>query len=106
MLEAAARRFRKLLMIVRIVGLTRRFNPNPELTMIFEPNTCGRCGKKLDHSKSEWLELSNATGLYCTGGLPDDESQGCFEFGADCAAAILKNSGKLELVGRAARLNA
>ena len=68
-----------------------------------EDDTCIRCGKRLDHAKSVLLELNMRTGLYCTGGVPPDDSQGCFEFGADCAKAILKNGGELVRVGRAAR---
>jgi hypothetical protein len=72
-----------------------------------EDDACIRCGKRIDHNKSAWLELSCATGLYCEpGSVPEDDSQGGFEFGADCARAILKNGGKLVYVGRAARLNA
>lgn len=75
--------------------------------MFIEDDTCGRCGKKLDHAKSAWLELNSHTGLYCVAGtVPEVESQGCFEFGADCARAILKNGGDLVYVGRAARQHA
>jgi hypothetical protein len=72
----------------------------------FEDDCCLRCGRRLDHSKSVWLELNSHTGLYCEAGtVAENESQGGFEFGADCAAAILANGGKLVEVGRAARLN-
>jgi hypothetical protein len=70
-----------------------------------EDDACIRCGKKLDHDKSNWLELNHATSLYCEPGkVPAEESQGGFEFGAACAKAILKNGGKLVRTGRAARL--
>lgn len=72
----------------------------------FDDDCCLRCGKRLDHNKSTWLELNQFTGLYCEPGtVPENESQGEFEFGPDCAKAILKNGGNLVLVGRAARLN-
>lgn len=75
--------------------------------MISEDDTCIRCGKRLDHSKSVWLELNCATSLYCEAGkVPADDSQGGFEFGADCARAVLKNGGKMVRIGRAARINA
>ena len=67
-----------------------------------EDDTCIRCGKLLDHTKSVWLELNMRTGLYCDGGVPDADSQGGFEFGAACARAIIKNGGELVRVGRAA----
>jgi len=72
--------------------------------MITENDTCMRCGKSLNHEASTWLELSFRTGLYAES-VPAEESQGGFEFGSDCARAILKNGGKLTLVGRAARFN-
>lgn len=72
--------------------------------MIQEDDTCMRCGKHLDHNKSVWLELSFKTGLFAENVAPD-ESQGSFEFGANCVRAILGNSGKMVRVGRAARLN-
>lgn len=63
--------------------------------MFREDDTCIRCGKRLDHSKSVWLELNCATGLYCEEAtVPTADSQGCFEFGADCARLILKNGSK------------
>lgn len=73
--------------------------------MIHENDTCIRCGRRIDHSTSKWLELSFKTSLYAES-VPADESQGGFEFGADCARAILKNGGKMVHVGRAARINA
>lgn len=75
--------------------------------MITEDDACQRCGKPLDHANSTWLELNMRTGLYCSSGtVPEEDSQGGFEFGASCARAILKNGGKMVHVGRAARMNA
>jgi len=59
-------------------------------------DTCERCGKPLDHSRSVWLELSFRSGRYAES-VPPEESQGFFEFGADCARAILKNNGNMGL---------
>lgn len=75
------------------------------MAFIHEDDTCIRCGKRLDHDKSVWLELSFRTGLYAES-VPVEESQGGFEFGADCARAILKNGGEMVRIGRAARANA
>jgi len=69
-----------------------------------QDDTCRRCGRKIDHSRSAWLELSWLTGLYAES-VDAAESQGSFEFGADCARAILANGGRLEFVGRAKGMN-
>ena len=70
----------------------------------FADDTCLRCGKKIDHVQSAWLELNNRTGLYCAPGtVPADDSQGGFEFGSSCAKAILKNGGEMVTVGIAKR---
>lgn len=71
---------------------------------MYEDDACIRCGKKLDHGKSLWLELNFTTGLYCVEGtVPGNESQGGFEFGAACGKAILRNGGKCIRIGRALR---
>lgn len=63
---------------------------------------CERCGKLLDNVI--WLELDMETGKYHEDGfVAEDKSQGCFPFGPDCAAAVLKAGGKLKRIGAAAR---
>lgn len=65
---------------------------------------CERCGKPLDRSTAVMLELNCTTGLYSkAGSVPEDESQGGFFFGPDCAAAVLKAGGKNRRIGVAAR---
>lgn len=57
---------------------------------------CIRCGEKLDPKKMVWLELNQVTGRYHKPGeVPEDKSQGAFEFGAACARRVLKNGGRL-----------
>jgi hypothetical protein len=54
---------------------------------------CQNCGKKLDPAKAVWLELSNRSGNYyfvteSGPNLPEEESQGGFPFGKDCALNV------------------
>ena len=64
---------------------------------------CGRCGERLNKRKAVWLELDGRTNIYypvSLGSRPD--SQGCFEFGVDCARAVLANGGRNVRIGRLA----
>lgn len=64
--------------------------------------TCERCHKPIDKKKAVWLELNCVTGLYVKPGtIPENESQGCFAFGPDCAKAVEKNPGDWEYIGLA-----
>lgn len=58
-----------------------------------EPLQCQRCQKWLRPGTEVWLELDWQTGLwYAAGEVSDEQSQGCFPFGAACARAALKNT--------------
>jgi len=48
---------------------------------------CERCGKPITADTTVWLEMRISTGRYVpeTTVLPDDDNQGCFPFGSDCA---------------------
>lgn len=54
-------------------------------------NCCNNCGKKLNPEKTIWLEYSITDGcVYHTDEFPQGhESQGCFEFGTDCAKKVV-----------------
>ncbi len=55
---------------------------------------CERCGERLAPANAVALELNTYTGLYSEPGtVPEDESQGLFDFGAACARSVLKNGG-------------
>jgi hypothetical protein len=57
---------------------------------------CVRCGKSFKNENIVVLELNNLTSEYYTPGeVPEDQSQGTFEFGATCAAILLARSAKL-----------
>jgi hypothetical protein len=47
---------------------------------------CYHCGKKL--KAVVHLELNNSTGEFGSYGWDEDESQGWFDFGPDCAAKL------------------
>lgn len=64
--------------------------------------TCERCGAMLC-GEAVWLELNTVTGRYSKGPVPEDESQGCFPFGRDCANRVLKNGGRCNGVQRRTR---
>lgn len=58
--------------------------------------TCERCGAPLNEGRAVWLEMSTKTGKYTDPvkhPLPEDESQGCFPFGKDCAVHQLGDEG-------------
>jgi hypothetical protein len=47
------------------------------------------------------LELNFNTSLYSKPGeVPEDESQGCFDFGAACARRVLKQGGECDYVSK------
>ena len=52
---------------------------------------CQRCGRTLEPDQIVWLELDQRTDTYVDPAIvrvPDEQSQGCFPFGADCAALL------------------
>jgi len=56
-----------------------------------KPGTCLLCGKTLDMNKAVWLEMRCDDGSFLTpGAVPQDQSQGAFEFGPTCAKRALK----------------
>ena len=61
------------------------------------PTFCEKCGKKLLKNKDiVSLELDTRDNTYHLPELneiPTEFSQGCFDFGKDCAKTILKNKG-------------
>jgi len=62
---------------------------------------CTRCNELLIESRMVWLELSTMTGLYTDPAkvsISEDESQGCFAFGRDCARRVLKNGGRTDML--------
>lgn len=54
-------------------------------------NCCSNCGKKLKSNQTIWLELSTTDGcVYDPEEFPQDQqSQGLFEFGSDCAKKVV-----------------
>lgn len=75
-----------------------RINP---VTKQPEPDFCQRCGEQVDPDKAVWLELNwNTQEWSAEGSVPEEESQGCFPFGAACARAVLKAGGIFEIFKR------
>ncbi len=57
---------------------------------------CENCDRKLNKQKIVWLELNQVTGIYhLIGEVAEEESQGAFAFGRDCAKTVLANGGLL-----------
>jgi hypothetical protein len=56
---------------------------------------CQRCDEELHPDREVWLELDVRHNTYTEGNVPEEHSQGLFAFGPDCAAAVLKNGGRL-----------
>ena len=57
---------------------------------------CESCGEKLNPKRAVWLELSFKTNLWTDPEVapwPEEDSQGGFPFGKDCAKRILANGG-------------
>ena len=54
---------------------------------------CVECGKDLKEKDIVWLELNMDTGQYSKERLPENISQGMFEFGKTCAKKVLANNG-------------
>lgn len=55
----------------------------------YDDGCCIRCGKRLTDDERVWLELDQRIDEYHDfGGVPDNETQGWFEFGADCAKVL------------------
>lgn len=64
--------------------------------------TCNRCHKPVESVKAVWLELNSHTGRYEENGtVPEDESQGSFAFGPDCAEAVRKDRDNWKYIGLA-----
>ena len=61
-------------------------------------NCCSKCGKKLNPKKTVWLEYSITDGcVYEPNEFPEGhESQGCFEFGQDCAKKVVTRNEQQE----------
>lgn len=59
-------------------------------------NCCNKCGKALNPKKTIWLEYSITDGcFYHSDEFPSGhESQGCFEFGTDCAKKVVTRNEK------------
>lgn len=56
-----------------------------------QPFRCQKCGRRLEADQIVWLELDQRTDTYVDPAIvrvPDEQSQGCFPFGADCAAIL------------------
>lgn len=56
-----------------------------------QPFRCQRCGRRLDPDQIVWLEMDQRTDTYVDPAIvrvPDEQSQGCFPFGADCATIL------------------
>lgn len=53
------------------------------------PGYCSRCQLKLNPKRTVWLTLDQRTNTYTDQHVPDEVSQGGFEFGKDCAAILL-----------------
>jgi hypothetical protein len=53
---------------------------------------CTKCEAELDESRIVWLELNNWENTYHAneGEVPQEQSQGWFPFGSDCARRALK----------------
>lgn len=67
-------------------------------------NTCERCGEEVHPDREVWLELSQETGLFSDPRvvtLPENESQGGFCFGADCAKTVLGARGEMRRIRKA-----
>jgi len=52
---------------------------------------CYRCGKVIKPGTAVALELNTYTGIFTAKGVPEDESQGFFDFGPECGP---KSEGK------------
>ena len=66
--------------------------------------TCERCHKPVEKAKAVFFELNSSTNEYCKPGtVPEDDSQGCFAFGPDCAKAVEKDPSGWEYIGHAVR---
>ena len=60
---------------------------------------CTRCGEKLNPKTKVLLELNWETNLYSQPGeVPEDKSQGCFDFGVACARRVMKQGGDCDYV--------
>lgn len=67
--------------------------------------TCERCHKPIDNDKVVWFELNCRTGEWCEPGTIQNENdhQGGFAFGPDCAKAVRKDRFNWKYVGLAKR---
>lgn len=54
---------------------------------------CNECGQPIDPDRAVWLEMDrDRARYYKIGTVPDNRSQGCFEFGPDCARKVSKGA--------------
>ena len=66
--------------------------------------TCERCHKPVDKDAAVWFELNSSTGEWLTpGAVPENDSQGCFAFGVDCAKAVRAAPDSWKRIGLAKR---
>lgn len=66
--------------------------------------TCERCHRPVEKDNAVWFELNCKTGRYEEPGtVPEDESQGGFAFGPDCAEVVRKDRDGWEYIGLAKR---
>ena len=76
-------------------GATTKTNTTMKKPFTFkqdiDENCCSNCGKKLNPKKTIWLEYSITDGcVYHSEEFPQGhDSQGCFEFGTDCAKKVV-----------------
>lgn len=75
-------------------GLLATFEAGPgpwKVVAVAEVATCERCDAELIAAEAVWLELNCHKGTWHTAEdeVPENESQGCFPFGADCAKHML-----------------
>jgi hypothetical protein len=63
---------------------------------LYRVGHCMKCAKKLDPEKTVWLELDQRIDAFHDfGGVPNEYSQGAFEFGPDCAKLMRKEARQL-----------
>jgi hypothetical protein len=51
----------------------------------FDHEFCTRCDRPLNPGQEAWLEFDQRTQTYTKREVPEEESQGVFAFGEDCA---------------------
>ena len=63
-----------------------------------EPKYCMECERELNPNRIVWLELNMYSGNFHKeeGEIPEEESQGWFPFGSDCAKKLLNENKECE----------